>query len=86
LNGVTVATRIRLARYGAKKTPYYRLVVADGRTSRDGRFIEIIGHYDPKKGIEQAELKEDRLRHWLACGAQPSDTARQIIRKKFPQQ
>lgn len=81
-----MATRIRLARCGAKKKPYYRIVIAENRASRDGRFIEIVGHYDPKKGIEQAHLKEDRLRYWLACGAKPTDTTKQIIRKKIPQQ
>ncbi len=79
-----MATRIRLARYGSKKNPYYRVVVADQRVARGGRFIEIVGHYDPKQGIEKADLKEDRVRHWLACGAQPSDTAKQIIRKRLP--
>ncbi len=79
-----MATRIRLARYGSKKNPYYRMVVADQRKARNGRFIEIIGHYNPAQGIEAADLKEDRVRHWLACGAQPSDTARQIIKRRLP--
>lgn len=79
-----MATRIRLARYGAKKNPHYRLVIADQRKARNGRFIEIVGHYDPQKGIAEAHLKEDRIRYWLACGAQPSDTARQLIKKGLP--
>lgn len=82
-DGVNVATRIRLARYGSKKNPFYRLVVADRRFARDGRFLEIVGHYDPKKGTEHAEIKGDRIRYWLAKGAQPTDTARQIIRKRL---
>jgi len=76
-------TKIRLARYGAKKNPYYRLVVADHRYARNGRFLEIVGHYDPKQGTDQADVKVDRVRYWLEKGAQPTDTARQIIRKRL---
>ena len=81
-----MATVIRLSRYGAKKKPFYRLVVADKRKPRDGRFIEVVGHYDPQKGVDQADVKADRVQHWLSCGAQPSDTVKQIIRKKLPRQ
>ena len=81
-----MATRIRLSRYGAKKNPFYRLVVADQRKARDGRYIEILGRYDPKQGIEKAVLKEDRIQYWLGCGAQPSQTARHIIRKRLSNQ
>ena len=81
-----MATRIRLSRYGAKKNPFYRLVVADQRKARDGRYIEILGRYDPKQGIDKAVLKEDRIQYWLGCGAQPSQTARQIIRKRLSNQ
>jgi small subunit ribosomal protein S16 len=71
---------IRLARGGAKKRPFYRVVAADKRMPRDGRFIEQIGTYDPRveKGIN---LKIDRVDHWLKVGAQPSDTVHSIIKK-----
>ena len=78
-----MATRIRLARYGGKKTPFYRIVVADKRRARDGRFIEIIGHYDPQAGLEQATVKAERAQYWLKQGAEPSDTVRQLFRKKL---
>jgi len=78
-----VVTRIRLARYGSKKNPFYRLVVADHRFARDGRFLEIVGHYDPHKGTAHAVLKSDRIRYWLQQGAQPTNTARQILRKSL---
>ncbi len=79
-----MATTIRLSRYGAKKSPFYRVVVADRRYARDGRFLEIVGSYDPQKGIAEATLKADRIQYWLGQGAQPSDTVRQIIRKSIP--
>lgn len=78
-----MSTKIRLARYGAKKNPFYRVVVADHRFPRDGRFLEIVGHYDPQKGTDCAELDSDRINYWLGQGAQPTDTVRQIIRKKL---
>ncbi len=81
-----MATKIRLARFGSKKRAFYRMVVADGRFSRDGRYIEVLGQYDPKLGIANANIKADRVKHWLACGAQPTDTARDIIRKIVPNQ
>jgi small subunit ribosomal protein S16 len=70
---------IRLARAGTKKKPFYRVVVADHRKPRDGRFIEHVGTYDPKKphGIN---LKLDRIEHWVARGARPSDTVNDIVR------
>src|SRR3712207_2687655 len=71
-----MALAIRLARGGAKKRPYYRIVVADSRNSRDGRFIEKIGTYNPllaKDSPERVKLDLDRARHWLSVGAQPSD-------------
>ena len=79
-----MATKIRLARYGAKKKPFYRIVVADERMPRNGRYIEILGHYDPKVGIAGADLKADRVRYWLDCGAQATPTVRHIIRKCVP--
>jgi small subunit ribosomal protein S16 len=67
---------------GRKKKPYYRIVAADQRAPRDGRFIEIVGSYDPLGEKHKIELKEDRIEHWLNNGAQPSDTVRSLLRQK----
>ncbi len=76
-----MAVSIRLRREGTKNRPYYKVVVADSRSPRDGKFIEIIGTYDPKVQGENSTLKIDRVEHWLARGAQPSDTVRSLIKK-----
>ena len=71
-----MSLKIRLARAGAKKRPYYRIVVADSRSPRDGRYIEKIGTYDPllpKDSGDRVKLVEDRVKHWLGVGAQPTD-------------
>lgn len=71
-----MATKIRLARGGSKKRPYYRIVIADARSPRDGRFIEKVGTYNPllpKDSAERVTLVEDRIKHWLGEGAQPTD-------------
>jgi len=75
-----VSVRIRLKRFGTKKRPYYRIVVMDSRSPRDGRTIEEVGFYHPIE-IEQKQLiiKEDRVRDWLKKGAQPSDTVRKLL-------
>lgn len=73
--------KIRLRRIGAKKKPFYRIVVADSRTSRDGRFIEVIGYYDPTVEPPVLKLETERAQHWLDQGAQPSDTARGLLKK-----
>jgi len=73
--------RIRLRRMGAKKKPFYRVVVADKESPRDGRFIEILGTYDPRTQPETVNLKTDRVTHWLATGAQPSESVGRILRK-----
>jgi small subunit ribosomal protein S16 len=73
--------RIRLRRVGRKKTPIYRIVVADSRAPRDGRFIEIIGQYSPRQGESAIDLKTDRANYWLDHGAQPSDTVRSLLRR-----
>ena len=73
--------KIRLRRVGAKKKPQYRLVVADARSPRDGAFIEIIGHYNPLTDPETVVIAEDRARHWLERGAQPTDTAARLLAK-----
>ena len=74
--------RIRLRRMGAKKKPFYRIVVADKRSPRDGRFIETIGTYDPLTEPETVELKLDRAAYWLSVGAQPSDGVVQILKNQ----
>jgi small subunit ribosomal protein S16 len=77
-----MSLRIRLARGGAKKRPYYRIVIADSRMPRDGRFIERVGSYNPmlpKDHSDRIVLKEDRIRHWLSVGAQPSDRVARFL-------
>ena len=77
-----MALSIRLTRVGRRKSPFYRLVVAESSSPRDGRFVEIIGHYQPLRAETKLEIKEDRALHWLNIGAQPSDTVRSLMRKK----
>jgi small subunit ribosomal protein S16 len=76
-----MAVRIRLRRVGRKKAPVYRIVVADSRSPRDGKFIEIIGQYAPRQSEGGLTVKADRANHWLDNGAQPSDTVRSLLRK-----
>jgi small subunit ribosomal protein S16 len=76
-----MAVSIRLRREGAKNRPYYKVVVADRRSPRDGKFIEIIGAYDPKKPGHNSTLNIDRVEYWISKGAQPSDTVRSLIKK-----
>jgi small subunit ribosomal protein S16 len=76
-----MATRIRLRRMGSKKRPFYRVVVADQRSPRDGRFIEIIGKYHPLNDPSVIEIDEARALHWLRVGAQPSDQVRNLMSK-----
>jgi small subunit ribosomal protein S16 len=73
--------KIRLARHGEKKKPFYRIVVADSRSARDGRYIEQIGYYDPTKNPAVVEIKKEKLDQWLQHGAQPSETVAQLIKK-----
>jgi len=73
---------IRLSRVGKKKQPFYRVVVIDKRKARDGRFVEIVGTYNPLKNPPDVQLDADRVKHWLGHGAQPSDTVRSFIRKQ----
>jgi len=73
--------KIRLHRVGAKKAPYYRVIVADSRSPRDGRFIEEIGTYDPMaEGSCKLSVKADRVKYWIANGAQPTDTVRGLLK------
>lgn len=76
-----MATKIRLARAGAKKRPFYQIVVADERSRRDGRFIENMGTYDPTKNPAAVKLNEEKIIAWLGKGAQPTDTVRQLLKK-----
>jgi small subunit ribosomal protein S16 len=80
-----MAVSIRLRREGTRNSPYYKVVVADSRSPRDGKFIEIIGTYDPKKPDHNSTLKLDRIDHWISQGAQPSDTVRSLIKKNKKQ-
>ena len=73
--------KIRLRRMGAKKAPYYRIVVADSRSPRDGRFIEEIGMYDPMADGEKIKVDMERAKYWISNGAQPTDTVRGLLKK-----
>ena len=73
---------IRLRREGTKNRPYYRVVVADSRSPRDGKFIEIIGTYDPKQTGHNSSFSVERAEYWISKGAQPSDTVRSLIKKQ----
>ncbi|MEA3470133.1 MAG: 30S ribosomal protein S16 [Thermodesulfobacteriota bacterium] len=77
-----MAVKIRLTRMGTKKKPFYRIVVADSEAPRDGRFIEIVGNYDPLKDPEEINLKEERIEDWLSKGAKPSVTVSSLLKKK----
>ena len=74
-----MAASMRLMRYGGKKSPFYRIVISDRRSSRDGRFIEQIGTYDPKKNPAEVRFKEEKAIQWLRKGAQPTPTVRQLL-------
>ena len=73
--------KIRLRRMGAKKNPFYRIVVADSRAPRDGRCIEEIGYYDPLAADEQIKVDTERAKYWIDNGAQPTDTVRALLKK-----
>ncbi len=77
-----MAVKIRLTRLGAKKKPFYRIIVADSRSPRNGRFIEIIGNYDPTKEPAIVNVDEDKAIDWMMKGAQPTDTVRSLLSKK----
>ncbi len=74
--------KIRLNRMGAKRQPFYRIVVADSRSPRDGRFIEIVGNYDPTKNPAIVNVDEEKVMAWIKNGAQPTDTVRSILSKQ----
>jgi len=73
--------KIRLTRMGAKKKPFYRVVVMERRQARDGRFVEIVGHYDPATNPPSVELDLERVRYWMAKGAQPSETVSSLVKR-----
>jgi small subunit ribosomal protein S16 len=75
-----MSVRVRLTRVGSKKNPIWRVVVSDQRSPRDGRFIETIGHYNPQTEPSTIVIDEERLQHWLARGAQPTNTVKQLVR------
>lgn len=77
-----MSVKIRLRRMGSKKKPFYRIVVADSRSPRDGRFIEILGNYDPKLSKDKITLNEESALSWLHNGAQPSDTVRNLFSRE----
>ena len=77
-----MSVSIRLRKEGAKNRPYYRIVVADSRSPRDGKFIEIIGTYDPKQTGQNSSFSVERVEYWISKGAQPSDTVRSLIKKQ----
>jgi small subunit ribosomal protein S16 len=77
-----VAARIRLARVGSKKNPIYRVVVADARSPRDGKFIEIVGQYNPQTDPSTINLDDERVRDWIGKGAQPSNSVKRLLKAK----
>ncbi len=77
-----MALHIRLRRMGAKKAPFYRIVVADSRSPREGRFVDQVGHYDPMKTTDGVVFQEDALKSWIAKGAQPSVTVKSLMKAK----
>ncbi len=77
-----MSVKIRLSRKGSKKKPFYRIVVADVEAPRDGRFLEVVGTYDPLKDPALVTLKEERVKYWMDEGAQPTDTVRSLFKKE----
>ena len=75
-----MAVKIRLRRMGAKKAPFYRIVVADSRSPRDGRFVEELGYYDPTKNPSVIKIDAEKAKDWIAKGAQPTDTVKSILK------
>ena len=77
-----MAVKIRLRRMGQKKAPFYRIVVADSRSPRDGRFIEQLGHYNPMTNPAEVEIDAEKAAKWIKNGAQPTDTVRALLKKQ----
>jgi small subunit ribosomal protein S16 len=76
-----MVVRLRLQRFGAKKRPYYRIVSADSRAKRDGRYLEQVGTYDPMQSPHKITFKEGRMEYWMSVGAQPSDTVASLFKR-----
>ena len=76
-----MAVKMRLRRMGAKKAPFYRVIVADSRSPRDGRFIEEVGYYNPQTEPAEVQIDADKAKDWLAKGAQPTDTVKALLKK-----
>jgi small subunit ribosomal protein S16 len=77
-----LAVKLRLTRVGSKKNPVYRIVAADSRSPRDGKFLEIVGRYNPQTDPSTIDIDEDKVRDWLSKGAQPSDTVARLLKIK----
>lgn len=77
-----MSVRIRLARHGAKKRPFYRIVVADNESPRDGKFLEIVGTYNPLQDPAEVLLKGERVKHWIDQGAIPTNTVKSLLKKE----
>jgi small subunit ribosomal protein S16 len=77
-----MAVKIRLKRMGRKKQPFYRIVVANSESPRDGRFLEAVGTYNPLKNPHEVSVKEDRIKYWLGVGATPTDTVRSLLKQQ----
>ena len=77
-----MAVKLRLTRVGSKKNPIYRIVAADSRSPRDGKFLEIVGRYNPQTDPSTIEFDEEKVRHWLSKGAQPSNTVQKLLKAK----
>ena len=77
-----MSVKIRLARHGAKKKPFYRIVIADSESPRDGKFLENVGTYNPLVDPAQVSLKQDRIKYWIDQGAIPTDTVKSLLKKQ----
>ncbi len=77
-----MAVKIRLARHGAKKNPFYRIVIADSECPRDGRYLEAVGTYDPVANPAKVALKGERIKYWMDQGARPTDTVKNLLKKE----
>ena len=77
-----MSVKIRLARHGAKKRPFYRIVIADNESPRDGKFLENVGTYDPVADPAKVSLKQERIKHWIGQGAIPTDTVKNLLKKQ----
>ncbi|MBI4529661.1 MAG: 30S ribosomal protein S16 [Deltaproteobacteria bacterium] len=77
-----MSVKIRLSRHGAKKNPFYRIVVSDSRSPRDGKYLELVGTYDPKSASGGVKINREKVEKWLSRGAQPSQTVRELLKRE----